>query len=155
MSKGHKFTNIPGIPNAPGFSCFAPASPMLLYARAAVLQHHRAPVLPCSRYSCTPGTPVFLYHRARNRLSCSRDNLGRHPREQNKPSRSLDNLGRPSREQIEPFRSRDNLGKSSREQLGYPCAREGWLVSFFRDAPSHWEEKWSPNRGAVPLVAPN
>ena len=32
---------------------------MLLYARASVLQHHRAPVLPCSWYSRTPGTPVL------------------------------------------------------------------------------------------------
>ena len=82
---------------------------MLLYARASVLQHLRAPVLPCSWYSRTPGTPgtpgtpVFLYHREQNRLSCSRDNLSKHPREQNKPFRSRDNLGKHPREQNKPF----------------------------------------------------
>ena len=83
---------------------------MLLYARASVLQHHRASVLPCSWYSRTPGTPVFLYHRAQNRLSCSRDNLSRHPSEQNKPFRSRDNLSKHPREQNKPSCSRDNLG---------------------------------------------
>ena len=78
---------------------------MLLYARASVLPDYRA-----------PGTPVFLYHREQNRLSCSRDNLGSHPREQNKPFRSRDNLSRHPREQNKPFRSRDNLGKHPREQ---------------------------------------
>ena len=63
---------------------------MLLYARASVLPDYRA-----------PGTPVFLYHREQNRLSCSRDNLGSHPREQNKPFRSRDNLSRHPREHLE------------------------------------------------------
>ena len=78
---------------------------MLLYARASVLPDYRA-----------PGTPVFLYHREQNRLSCSRDNLGRHPREQNKPFRSRDNLGKHPREQNKPFRSRGNLSRYPREQ---------------------------------------